>query len=141
MNTIEKRECLINLANLINNISDEEKQLILSKIPRVDNLDNYYYSYRNNLLLYFQAQERNVPYCTTVGMVKSWNHIDRKVKSGEKGFLVIKPVNIPGKNDLFFFGHYVFDILQTELIKTDDLNDYDYNQDQNFINTFYLDYE
>ena len=86
-----KKELLSELATLLKNVSDDDKETILKGIEPIHNLDDHYLSERNHLLLHFQTTFRNMKECTTVAGFNAWKSINRTIKKGEKGLLIIRP--------------------------------------------------
>jgi hypothetical protein len=115
-----KKKRIIEIVSIIKTLSDIQQAELLSG-QLIENISNQQLSERNNLFLRIQAKERNLE-LSCVGGYKQWNEVNRQVKAGEKGFLIIIPMKQKDKQEPFFGGKYVFDISQTEEMPEDNNN-------------------
>lgn len=112
----DKKNLIVSLIGKVKSLEEQEKINIL-KNEHIEKIDSSPLSARNTLLVYIQGQVRGFK-PTVIGGYKQWsNDVNRRVKKGEKGILIIIPQKQKDKpKEPFFAGKFVFDISQTEEI-------------------------
>jgi hypothetical protein len=119
-----KKNLIVSLISKVKSL-DEQDKINIFENEHIEKIDSSPLSERNTLLVYTQGQERGFK-PTVIGGYKQWsNDVNRRVKKGEKGILIIIPQKQKDKpKQPFFAGKFVFDISQTEEIPLYDKSDY-----------------
>ena len=115
----EKKTKIRELMQKLSEFSAQQREEIASKIGLM-NPECHVLSPRNQMLIYFQAGDKPI---SVLAGFKQWQKYKRRVKKGERGYLIAVP-STTKNNDLpedeepetFFLWKYVFDISQTEKI-------------------------
>ncbi len=107
-------------------MTDEQKEIMASRMPALVNTEGHTFSFHNTLLIASQGGIN----CTIVGGFKQWLKQGRAVKKGEHGYAILFPrekkeqdsENLTAldadKPEIRFLIGYVFDISQTLEIET-----------------------
>jgi len=116
--SIERQERIKQLRHKLSNLTDQEKQALISR-GIISTVEGRQLSLYNTLLVYLQCNGHTP---TVVGGYQQWRRVGKQVNKGEHGFMIWFPVGAKDDTgDIIeadrFYTATVFDISQVSGIK------------------------